>query len=255
MPQLPDLTDPRYLDEVGWFLQYEDYVYGTAGGSYEQERLDSSASLCTGVLGRIRKERSWLSGKTVISVGAGCTGDLAAWPATVKIAIDPLVDVYDKVGMLIRNDSETTPTVYLSSSIDDVPLVDRSADLLLCRNALDHMPDPEAALEHMWRLLRPDGYIFASVDIGGQPTPDEPTVFTVADLLALLEKRFEFIEKPVKSPPHSAHRELSVSVAARKRDGHHAQLDKYQILSHYQDRVEAMWGPGSVWRNPKNIKQ
>ena len=25
MPEIPDLTDPRYLDEVGWFLYYEKY--------------------------------------------------------------------------------------------------------------------------------------------------------------------------------------------------------------------------------------
>ena len=255
MPQIPDLTDPRYLDEVGWFLQYEDYTYGTAGGSYEQERLDSSALLCAEVLRWIGKERLWLSDKTVVSVGAGCIGDLAAWPAAVKIAIDPLLDVYDKLGMLIRNDSETTQTICLSSPIDDVPLVDRSADLLLCRNALDHMPDPEVALEHMWRLLRPDGVIFASVDIGGQPTPDEPTVFKEPELLALLEKRFEFLDEPLRSDSHSVHRDLRVSVAARKKDGEHVALDKYQILSDYQDRVEATWGPGSVWRNPKNLNR
>ena len=39
MPQIPDLTDPRYLDEVGWFLYHEKYERDRFGGSYDAERL------------------------------------------------------------------------------------------------------------------------------------------------------------------------------------------------------------------------
>lgn len=37
-PQLPDLTDPRYLDEVGWFLHHERYGREKFGASYDAER-------------------------------------------------------------------------------------------------------------------------------------------------------------------------------------------------------------------------
>jgi hypothetical protein len=43
----------------------------------------------------------------------------------------------------------------------------------------------------MWRILTDDGALFVSVDIGGEPTPDEPTVFSTNSLGALLRERFE----------------------------------------------------------------
>ena len=45
MPQIPDLTDPRYLDEIGWFLYHEKYRRGQFGGSYNAERLAYSRLL------------------------------------------------------------------------------------------------------------------------------------------------------------------------------------------------------------------
>ena len=42
--QLPDLTDPRYLDEVGWFLYHEKYERDSFGDSYDAERLAYSDS-------------------------------------------------------------------------------------------------------------------------------------------------------------------------------------------------------------------
>ena len=89
MPQMPDLTDPRYLDEVGWFLYHEKYERDRFGGSYDAERLAYSRLLLNEVVGYLGRMPSWLESKTVVSVGCGCTGDLAAFPATVKIAIDP----------------------------------------------------------------------------------------------------------------------------------------------------------------------
>ena len=45
MADIPDLTDPRYLEEIGWFLYYEKYRRDQFGGSYEAERLAYSRLL------------------------------------------------------------------------------------------------------------------------------------------------------------------------------------------------------------------
>ena len=87
MPFLPDLTDPRYLDEVGWFLYHEKYGRSQFGGSYDEERLAYSRLLCDEVLSYCDHEEPWLRDKTVVSIGCGCTGDLAAWPAAVKMLL------------------------------------------------------------------------------------------------------------------------------------------------------------------------
>ena len=44
-----------------------------------------------------------------MSVCAGCTGDLTTFPATVKIAIDPLLRVYQQLGMLIDDEAGRPP--------------------------------------------------------------------------------------------------------------------------------------------------
>ncbi len=38
MTGIPDLNDPRYLDEIGWFLYHEKYGRDQFGGSYDAER-------------------------------------------------------------------------------------------------------------------------------------------------------------------------------------------------------------------------
>ena len=50
MPFIPDLTDPRYLDEVGWFLYHEKYGRLQFGGAYDEERLAYSRLLLDEVL-------------------------------------------------------------------------------------------------------------------------------------------------------------------------------------------------------------
>ena len=52
MPFAPDLTDPRYLDEVGWFLYHEKYGRNEFGGSYDAERREHNP---TGALKEIRR--------------------------------------------------------------------------------------------------------------------------------------------------------------------------------------------------------
>jgi ubiquinone/menaquinone biosynthesis C-methylase UbiE len=152
MPQIPDLTDPRYLDEIGWFLYHEKYCRSQFGGSYHAERVAYSRLLRDEVARYLDTEASWLEHKTVVSIGSGCTGDLATFPASVKIAIDPLLYIYQQLGMLVEDEAGSR-TVYLSLAAESLPLLDNYADLVICRNALDHMPEPHVALKEMSRIL------------------------------------------------------------------------------------------------------
>lgn len=236
MPQIPDLMDPRYLDEIGWFLYHEKYRRATFGGSYDSERLAYSRLLLEEVVSFLDQQPAWMEGKTVVSIGCGCTADLSAFPATVKIAIDPLLYAYQKLGMLME-DSAGGPTIYLPVGAEDLPLLDEFADLVICRNALDHMVDPAITIRELSRILKKDGALFVSVDIGGAPTPDEPTVFCTESLSNLLNERFE-VEKLIDNyPPHSKGRISSVRLVARKTLVLTSALDKNQILRAYEDRL------------------
>jgi ubiquinone/menaquinone biosynthesis C-methylase UbiE len=237
MPQIPDLTDPRYLDEIGWFLYHEKYRRGQFGGSYNAERLAYSRLLRDEVMRYLDTELSWLERKSVVSIGCGCTADLTAFPAATKIAIDPLLYIYQQLGMLVA-DEAGGPTVYLTLGAENLPLLDNCADLVICRNALDHMTDPRIALEEMWRILVNDGALFVSVDTGGLPTPDEPSVFTVEALRALLAQQFEIIKLDNNYPPHSVGRDCSLRVLARKTPAASQPIDKAKILRAYEARLD-----------------
>jgi SAM-dependent methyltransferase len=239
MPQLPDLTDPRYLDEVGWFLYHEKFRRDQFGASYEDERLAYSRLLLDEVLAACRKERQWLADKTVVTVGCGCTGDLATWPAAVKIAVDPLLYVYQRLGMLIPDVPGTTATVFLSVGIEELPMLDECADIVVCRNALDHVADSGAMLQQIRRILRPQGFVYLSVDIGGEPTPDEPTVFTIDGLAALVQESFAIVSRTDNGPPHSGGRECAVRLLARRTDRVTPLLDRGAVLDAYLARIES----------------
>jgi len=239
MPFLPDLTDPRYLDEVGWFLYHEKFRRWQFDGSYDDERLAYSRLLRDEVLAYCDRDEAWLRDQTVVTVGCGCTGDLVAWPAAVKIAIDPLLYAYQQLGMLIDDVAGTSRTVHLAVGIEELPLLDASADLVICRNALDHMPDPQLGLTQIHRILRAGASLFLSVDFGGFPTPDEPTVFSLESLAALLQEQFAIIRQTSDHPSHNGWRTGSVRLAARKNGPHpSAGLDKEKILRDYVARLE-----------------
>jgi SAM-dependent methyltransferase len=236
MPEIPDLTDPRYLDEVGWFLYHEKHRRDRFGGSYDAERLAYSRLLLEEVAAYVNRDPTWVEGKTVVSLGCGCTGDLAAFPAAVKIAIDPLLYVYQQLGMLVA-DEVGSRTVYLSTGAASLALLDDCADLIICRNALDHVPEPATTVQELARILNDTGVLFASVDIGGVPTPDEPTVFSVASLRRLLQERFDVMRLTDHHPPHSVGRLCSVRVVARRKARSPQLLDKERILRAYEARL------------------
>ena len=157
---------------------YERYQRDHYRGSSADARRRYSEELLEDVPSPVRREATWLADKTVVTVGCGCTGDLAMWPAAAKIAIDPLLYAYQHLGMLVEDGEGTAPTIYFAMSGEETPLLDATADLVVCRNALDHIPDPTKALAEVARILGIDGYAYLSVDIGGDPTPDEPHAFS-----------------------------------------------------------------------------
>jgi SAM-dependent methyltransferase len=237
MPQIPDLAEARYLDEIGWFLYHEKYQRDKFGGSYTAERLAYSRLLLDEVIFFLGEDSpKWMEGKTIVTIGCGCTGDLAAFPAAVKIAVDPLLYVYQKLGMLM-DDAAGNRTIYLSMGAENLPLLDEFADLVICRNALDHMLDPSITTKELWRILNKNGALFVSVDIGGAPTPDEPTVFSTESLGNLLSEQFEVVKLVDNYPPHSKGRISSLRLLARKKRGASTHLDKEQLLRTYEARL------------------
>lgn len=232
MPELPDLRDPRYRDEIGYFIAYERYYF--APGEYPEARRSYSRTLLREVLHYCEQDEGWLGDKVVVSVGCGCSGDLLEWPAAVKIGIDPLLYAYQKLGMLGEDAPGTTRTIGLSVSAESTPLLDDAADLVVCRNVLDHIPEPPLAVAEIARILRPDGALFLGVDVGGDPTPDEPSAFSSEqEPLDLLSDRFDLVRVEKVAKPYSVNRDFSIRVVARPRPAPPDLLDKDAVFDDY----------------------
>lgn len=120
--------------------------------------------------------------RVVLDVGPGPLGFPDACPARVSIGVDPLAERYRDAGLLI----ESSPALYLAVGIEAVPLVSGAVDVVVARNSLDHVDDPEAALAEIARLLRPGGLLIANVDIGHAPTVTEPHTLSRERLAAAM---------------------------------------------------------------------
>ena len=133
MPRIPDLSDPRYLDEVGWFL----YRRASTGVTASEAPTTPSGSRTPGSCGT-KSPPFWAGtpagsrARPSSASGAAVPGDLAAFPATVKVAIDPLLYAYQHLDMLVPDEAGGR-TLYLSLGAEELPCWIAAADLVICR--------------------------------------------------------------------------------------------------------------------------
>jgi ubiquinone/menaquinone biosynthesis C-methylase UbiE len=107
------------------------------------------------------------AGAVWVDVGTGPYSVLMQAPAAVtKVMIDPLIEHYFRCGLI---DRRTVPpaSVFLDAAAEDLPLVDGSADFVVCTNTLDHVDDPWATTTELARVLKPGGALALEVDTGG----------------------------------------------------------------------------------------
>jgi SAM-dependent methyltransferase len=86
----------------------------------------------------------------------GC-GDMPYRPLIMKRP--SAVSTY--VGLDIRNDAYGGPDVEWDGIT--IPFASRSVDCAIATEVLEHCPEPDEILAEIFRVLRPDGYFFATV--------------------------------------------------------------------------------------------
>lgn len=236
--KLPDLSDPRYLHEVGWFLLQQKHKELYAGGGYEAYRPEHSALLEQEVLTLAGETEDWLEDKVIVAVGSGCACELRAWPAALKIEVDPLLYAYQQLGMLLPDREDAPPTLRLAVGIEDLPLLDEFADVVVCRNALDHVEHPDKGLDEMWRILKNGGHLFLSVDLGGKPTPDEPNPFRPGQVEEMITGRFEIVTRSDDHRPHAGWRDSNSRFLLRRIGDKGASLDKAAVIEAYERSLD-----------------
>jgi SAM-dependent methyltransferase len=184
-----------------------------AASTYEARRWQQARAEVRRVLSEaaIEDER-FFDGKVVLDVGPGPLGFPDACPARVSIGVDPLAERYREHGLMI----EGSPALYLSVGAEAIPLTSGSVDVVIARNSLDHVDDPEAVLAEARRLLRAGGTLILNFDAGHAPTATEPHALSRELVRAALGAGMTVVHEAAPDRPHGAEGEPVVMVAAKR---------------------------------------
>jgi SAM-dependent methyltransferase len=154
-------------------------------------------------------DAGFFAGKVVVDIGPGPLGFPDACPARISIGVDPLAGRYAEHGLLLPD----SPAVYVSAAGERMPLLTDGADVVLARDSLDYVDDPEAVIREARRILRPGGTLILLFDVDSVPNPDKPQMLTMARIRAGLSG-MEIVREHHRDDPfgHVGH---SVVVVAR----------------------------------------
>jgi len=214
--------------ELGWWLESWDPVIRDGGFNPGdvQEFLDPGEPTADTYEGRRRQvaraevrrvlseagidDPRFFEGKVVVDIGPGPLGFPDACGAAVSIGVEPLAERFAAAGLLIPD----SRAVYLAVGAEEIPLVSESIDVVLSRNSLDHVREPEAVVAEVHRLLRPGGTFILNVDLDHPATATEPHTFTEERVRQLLAP-FEVERETIGERAHG-HEGRSMVVVARR---------------------------------------
>ncbi len=162
-------------------------------------------------------KRSWgaqdfFNEKVVVDIGPGPLGFPDACPARTSIGVEPLAQAFADHGLLIPDSG----AIYLDTGAEQIPLLDESVDIVLARNSLDHVENPEQALTEAQRILNPGGILILLFDVDHTPTAAEPHTLTTERVKSALSATTVVRERRWEAQPfgHDGHR---VGLVAEKR--------------------------------------
>jgi SAM-dependent methyltransferase len=162
-----------YLDEDEIAETYEARRRQQARA--EVSRVVSEAELGNG---------EFFDGNVVLDIGPGPLGFPDACPARLSIGVEPLAEAFSEHGLLIPD----SDALYIATSAEQIPLLSETVDIVLARNSLDHVEDPEAVLAEAQRILRPAGTLILLFDVEHTPTVAEPHTLSVARVKRALDR-------------------------------------------------------------------
>ncbi|MFT4048520.1 MAG: class I SAM-dependent methyltransferase [Solirubrobacterales bacterium] len=172
------LWGPNTLEYAGDTEVAEDYL----GRRWQAARAEVNRILDEAGI----EDKDYFKGKNVLDIGPGCVGfpDAVAEQANLGFGLDPLAQEYKDHDLLL----EDTKAIYLNSLAETIPLLSDFLDVVVCRNALDHVEDPVVVMSEIHRTLKPGGILILNVDLDAAPTPAEPHEITKAQLYEWLKE-------------------------------------------------------------------
>ena len=111
------------------------------------------------------------AGQVVVDIGPGPLGFPDACPRRWSIGVDPLAEPLRRARPAAARVPGDLPA---RAAAESIPLLEASADVVLARNSLDYVSDPERVLAEIRRIVRPGGLAILLFDVGSTPTAREP---------------------------------------------------------------------------------
>jgi SAM-dependent methyltransferase len=192
------------------FLDDEQIEPTYIGRRWQQARAEVRRVLREAQIG----DAGFFEGKVVVDIGPGPLGFPDACPARVSIGVDPLAERFAQLGLLLPD----SPAIYVSTGAEQIPLLSAAADVVLARNSLDYVEDPEAVLHEAGRILAPNGTLILLFDVGHAATPAGPNELTLERVRSALPGLVITGENQWDEPfGHDGHRVVLVAEKRRSR--------------------------------------
>lgn len=147
------------LDSIPRFVPSKNYSTGNFAmlrekhGTLQFDSKNGTKYRYNTILERTGWPPGFFKGKTVLECGCGAGPDtevLLSLGARV-VAVDLYPD------RALRNIGERDDACFVQASIMDLPLKERSFDIVFCHQVLQHTPDPKKTMEHILKFVKVDG--------------------------------------------------------------------------------------------------
>jgi SAM-dependent methyltransferase len=225
-----DSSHPEFLleQELQWWISVWDPVFRSgkfwnpdvpellntvsqSEVSYEERRWMEAKAQVIRVLKEAQiGDRDFFKDKIVMEIGPGPVGFLEACEARVAVGIEPLANAFRRQGLLLPG----SDVVYLNTPAETIPLVDDFVDIIVSRNSLDHVAEPEKVVDEIWRVLKPNGFFLLNVDIEHEKRPLEPHSFSLAQIDHLV-CRFRIDREIVYEKSHGGEGKMYVALCVK----------------------------------------
>jgi len=136
-------------------LAHWDYDKMLAERDKRTAWLESEMSYIRGMIHRDTKTKPRSDSK-VLQIGAGPNDVIDHWDANEKHAIDPLANEYKEK----FHEFQDKRVNYVKGVGEYLPYKDNYFDIVIIRNALDHVDDPVQTLRETRRVLKPRGVLY-----------------------------------------------------------------------------------------------
>ncbi|HLA11331.1 MAG TPA: methyltransferase domain-containing protein [Pyrinomonadaceae bacterium] len=127
---------------------------------HEAEVIQAMQLASQRVRRKLEQFRTFTSETRVAEIGSGAHGLIFFFGSTLGVGVDPLVVEYSKLFPKWQRRVATVAAVG-----ETLPFPDKSFDVVLCDNVVDHAKSPKTIVAELGRILKPAGLLYFTVNV------------------------------------------------------------------------------------------